>query len=101
MAKKKLEECINTAVALDLYVTQNVTDVKYNTKYEAYAILKESIENIEDGVESLNLMMRDFWSKVKQNGPTDTEEKILSDSASYLIHQSIHLAALIKKLKEE
>lgn len=71
----------------------------YNTNHEAYAIIKEEVEEVEKELQSVQTALLNAWNSIKNDDTEKLEEAIdcLDDFAFWLIGEAVQVRACVKK----
>lgn len=71
----------------------------HNSHHEAYAVIKEELEEAEEELEMCKIRLKDMWCKVRDNDrfkADDLKDRIV-ESATKLAVEAIQVAAMAKK----
>lgn len=102
MIAEKASESINKAVAYELQNIVKDHGAFYASEHEAYAVLKEEIEEAADDLEQINKDLAYLWALIKNNhikngNGTITEAK---NYAVMLAHEAVQVAAVCERFLE-
>ena len=102
MIAEKASESINQAVAYELQKIIKDHGAVYASEHEAYAVLKEEIEEAADDLEQINKDLAYLWALIKNNhikngNGTITEAK---NYAVMLAHEAVQVAAVCERFLE-
>lgn len=69
----------------------------YASKHEAYAVLKEEVEELQDAVNEVNTMLEYLWKKVKENEDVEDNLVYIVNAAQHAAVEAIQVAAVAVK----
>ena len=70
---------------------------KFNSTHEAYAVLKEEIEEAEAELKNVKMMLEDCWFDIKRDTMPNRNIIAIKNCAINLSAESIQVAAMCKK----
>ena len=99
MIAEKAEESIYQAIAYELQNIVKNHGAVYASEHEAYAVLKEEIEEAADDLEQINKDLAYLWALIKNNhinkgGGTISEAR---DYAAMLAQEAVQVAAVCER----
>lgn len=74
----------------------------YNSPHEAYAVLKEEIEETEENLKSVKNYMNEIWSNIRKNEKDELTLNVLTlnSYALMLIYEAMQVYAVSEKFRE-
>ena len=102
MIAEKAEDSINKAVVYELQNIVNKYGAVYASEYEAYAVLKEEIEEAADDLDQLNKDLAYLWALIKNNHIKNGNGTISEarDYAEMLAQEAVQVAAVCERFLE-
>ena len=100
MFDKKTEIKINEAVMLELLNACKTYGANYNSYHEAYAILKEEVEEAEADIKTINDYLGSIWEEVKTDDPEAlrADAMVITRYAVELAKEAVQIAAVTRKI---
>lgn len=93
--RERIEELIE-----DELVEANLKYPLFRNPHEAYAVLAEECDELEDEIEHIRKLMDSMWMAVKYNKDIEEEAKIIRDRAIFAVQEAIQVAAMCDKVKQ-
>jgi len=74
----------------------------YNSPHEAYAVLKEELEETEENLKATKNYLNDVWQSIRSDDKEEMRLNILSlnSYALMLIYEAVQVYAVSEKFKE-
>jgi len=94
----KLE--VEMSATTELKRANDKFDSKFHSTHEAYAILKEEVEEAADELEEVQYQLKYMWDAIKGNNSTVYTTEIAKRMKTYAINlsaESIQVAAMCQK----
>jgi hypothetical protein len=100
MVDKQTEVKINEAVTLEFVNAVQTYGAKYNSLHEAYAVLKEEVEEADDDFDFIKDYLNSLWTEVKGNDKKAVKESayMIAYNAIELAKEAVQIAAVAKKI---
>ena len=98
--REKIENKVNELVELELERAKEKHGEKFNSKMEAYGVIKEEIEESREEVENLEVALNKFWRGIRGNDVDIKDIKVIKMYAMNLINESLQVAAMCDKYFE-
>jgi len=70
---------------------------KFNSTHEAYAVLKEEVEEAEAELKNVKMMLEDCWFDIKRNTTPNRNIIAIKNCAINLSAEAIQVAAMAQK----
>lgn len=97
---KKLIEAVSRLAHNEYELASKQHGAKFHSMHEAYAIIKEEVEEAQEELISVNSRLFDFWSKNCRRDSTEIADDTLIALKSYAINaasECIQIAAMAHK----
>lgn len=72
---------------------------KYNSLHEAYAVLKEEIEEIQNDFNFIINFFDSLWVSIKKDGPIDHTIMCLEDYTKHSMKELAQVGAVLQKIQ--
>ena len=95
MEELKLE--VEMLAVTELERANEKFDSKFNSTHEAYAILKEEVEEAEAELKNAKMMLENCWFDIKRNTTPNRNIIAIKNCAVNLAAESIQVAAMCQK----
>lgn len=69
----------------------------FHSDHEAYAVIKEEVEECEDDMREMQMVLSYFWSKVKRDKKSDDIIQGIKKIAMHAAAEAIQVAAMCDK----
>lgn len=101
MITKKTKELVVQACKEELINAKSFGEF-YNSPHEAYAILKEEIEETKDNLSLVEKRLEDIWQNIKDNDDEELVANILTlkSYALLTVFEAVQVCAVSEKFKE-
>ena len=101
MITKKTKELVVQACKEELRNAKSFGEF-YNSPHEAYAILKEEIEETKDNLSLVEKRLEDIWQNIKDNDDEELVANILTlkSYAILTVFEAVQVCAVSEKFKE-
>lgn len=101
MITKKTKELVVQACKEELRNSKSFGEF-YNSPHEAYAILKEEIEETKDNLSLVEKRLEDIWQNIKDNDDEELVANILTlkSYALLTVFEAVQVCAVSEKFKE-
>ena len=101
MITKKTKELITQACKAELSNAKSYGEF-YNSPHEAYAILKEEVEETTDNLKSVIRLLNTIWQNIKDNDDEELVANILTlkSYALLTVFEAVQVCAVSEKFKE-
>lgn len=101
MITKKTKELIVQACKEELRNAKTFGEF-YNSPHEAYAILKEEIEETKDNLSRVETLLNDIWQNIKDNDDEELTANIitLKSYAILTVFEAVQVCGVSEKFKE-
>lgn len=76
------EKPIDDAISMELEEACKVHGERFNSLHEAYAVIKEELEEAEEELQRCKRKLEDVWSDVRKNNTEDALYDLLSIEAA-------------------
>lgn len=102
MFAKQTQQLIEDAVNSEWLNACNTYGNTYHSLHEAYAVLKEEMEEVSGYFESAKLELEDLWQDTKLDAETDakSDARSIAFDAVQLALEAVQVAAVCKKILE-
>ena len=100
MIAKKATEEIEKAISYELREIIANWGQTYHSTHEAFAILKEEVEEADEALDLLQNKLESIWQNIKLNWVTDTEVYQAKAAALALAEEAVQCAAVCEKFLE-
>ena len=70
----------------------------FRSPHEAYAVMREEVEEMLDNLDGIQINMRDAWECVKNDSNMEDEANMIHRYTVSLIQEAIQVAAMAKKV---
>ena len=98
MIATKATEAIEQAVCYELQNIVKKYGATYNSEHEAYAVLKEEVEEAVDAVNELDQKLSDIWLCIKNNlAISETLMFEATEQAKGLAEEAVQCAAVLER----
>lgn len=101
MITKKTKELVVQACKEELRNAKSFGEF-YNSPHEAYAILKEEIEETKDNLSLVEKRLENIWQNIKDNDDEELVANILTlkSYALLTVFEAVQVCAVSEKFKE-
>lgn len=100
MIDEKASEHIKKAVEHELQNIQRNWGGTYHSTHEAFAVLKDEVEEAQDSMDYLNEKLEQIWQNIKLNWSSDEEIYQAQQGAIALAEEAVQCAAVCAKFLE-
>lgn len=97
MIKQETKESIVEAITYELNNAISRYGERYNSDHEAWAVLKEELDEAMHEHDKVAIHFETLWQNIKNNTPTDAELSELIDCLFYEILELVQCAAVASK----
>ena len=99
MEAQLTKDYVNAAIKAELEKAKKDWGPRYNTEHEAYAVLKEEVEEAADDLNIIQDDLAFLWNAVKGNSdkPYSAALKHIQETALALAIEAVQIAAVAKK----
>lgn len=101
MIQDETKELINKAFCVELENAKKNYGDRYASAYEAWAVLKEEIEEVSDEYEFIRNNLLYCWNAIKSNNVKSQKEVLnnIEERAKNLIAETLQVLAVVEKYK--
>ena len=100
MIAQKAGESIKQAVAYELQNIVKKYGAKYHSTHEAYAVLKEEVEEAQECMGALLSHLNTIWSGVRENNIALIDLDLCKENAFALAEEAVQCAAVCERFIE-
>lgn len=100
MIEKKVSEAIEQAVCYELQNIVKKYGATYASTHEAYAVLKEEVEEAQECLSYMLLHLGEIWKGVKDNNIANIDIEQCKQSAIALAEEAVQCAAVCERFAE-
>lgn len=100
MIAKESVEAVEKAVLYEFSKIVKEYGLKYASEHEAYAVLKEEVEEAQEALELLQKKLDEIWQNVKLNWNDITPISAAKQSALALAEEAVQCAAVCERFME-
>lgn len=100
MIDKKANESVEQAVCYELQNIVKKYGPVYHSEHEAYAILKEEVEETEEGLKFLIMYLESIWNQIRKNQKVSEEIKQAKMIALNIAKEAVQCAAVCERFQE-
>lgn len=100
MIAQKADESIEQAVAYELQNIVKKYGAKYHSTHEAYAVLKEEVEEAQECLSYMLLHLGEIWKGVKDNNIANIDIEQCKQFAIALAEEAVQCAAVCERFEE-
>lgn len=100
MIAQKADESIEQAVVYELQNIVKKYGAKYHSTHEAYAVLKEEIEEAQECLSYMLLHLGEIWKGVKDNNIANIDIEQCKQFAIALAEEAVQCAAVCERFEE-
>jgi len=97
--REKIENKVNELVELELERAKEEHGEKFNSNWEAYAVLKEEIEEAAEDLKDINENLDIFWEGIRLNRDRHKAVLKMEYIAKLLIQEAAQISAMALKYK--
>lgn len=100
MIAEKAKESINQAAVYELQNIVKNYGATYASEHEAYAILKEEVEEVSEAFTGLTTMLETIWKRVRNNELGTDIVEVCKDCAIDVAQEAVQCAAVCERFLE-
>lgn len=98
---QELIDKVQELVAFELARANTIHPPKFNSMHEAYAVIKEELDEVKDQYDAAGWYLDIMWIYVKSDevGAAETEAQRMEKTAIKLAAEAIQVAAMCRKAR--
>ena len=100
MIAEKAAESIDKAVAYELQNSVKEHGAFYASEHEAYAVLLEEVEEVEEEAECIKIWLESVWKCIKGNQDLGIRVNEIKEHALDLAKEAVQVAAVCERFQE-